>query len=944
MVHPPSFPAVTQGYYTPSTMNYGTPSRQDTDALSELQQSERIIQPVRPPSSNPAARPVSQLSGSALCGAIEIDELSSTSQDVVTLTTTSNKRASVVSSATGRPNRFAHLTANSSGRSITKPPQKKVDPAPQQEVDLTQSISVSMASELSRLEVTEDDEQQLRKQGVSIDSIQQTLDIAYPDATDAQKIRKLLQLLANSTITSNRLQAEKEELVQMINAKDNSSDQATLNYHIERARIFEERAKTAEEKLVKTEQELLEHKRELRARNQELSSVVAKLNEATDTKELEQELEYEKNRNALIQDERDKYAAEVQYLRKYVDELEDTLTVTKSNLIEAQTDIREMFAKLSTHESNQLKQKISSLEEQIMEFGVQLKETANQQREARASEYALSSLQASQQIEAMHLTYQQQVIDKQVEVMTLQTQLQQMSAELDEQVQLQATIAEKHCAEKNALEAENRALSAKISALTRSGSGSSHRVHTDCVKPKIQMETVEETICSESDVNNNLGMPASTVLTPSKVKNLNAISPESVKISKDESFLEQENQHLRQENDKLKNDKVKLKNALKQIKQLQREYEASQNTTPRDLTSGEEDNGSRRSSVANTDDIVMVSGSVIPRPTELLKNQINLLKTDLTSAKGEIAGLQKQLSDKEEMRLRLEVENSVLLERIGDNERRLIELQKDLVRSELAKTQSSSSNMHNTVNETITTDRHTSTEAILVHDEDSVSSKRIAELDAQCIALNEQLTREKKLASALQDKLFSLEQHRDKLLEDVKDKDRALTDAGAMKDKAEELTAQVADLQSKLDATERQNKSYNSLLATMHSANSANADRLRLIEGREQVEIARRDEMISMLRNEIIMHQSEIGLLKEELYLRDEETRRLMKKTIALETGYFGASSCQPCYDSATGSLAANDIADAAGNYPIVDTVLRSSSRQIRDQLNTTIEAGLHNL
>lgn len=944
VMHPPSFPAVTHGYYTPSTMNYGTPSRQDADALSELQQSERISQPVRLPSYNTSVRPASQLSGSALCGAIEIDELSSTSQDVVTLTTTSNKRESVISSGTGRPNRFAHLTGNSSGRTIMKPPQKKIGATPQAESDLTQSISISMTSELSRLEVTEDDEQQLRNQGVSIDSIQKTLNITYPNATDAQKIRKLLQILANSTITNNRLQAEKEELEKKLQAKDSPSDQAILNYHIERAKIFEERAKTAEERLATTEQELLEHKRELRAKNQELSSVIAKLNEATDTRELEQELEYEKSRNALIHDERDKYAAEVQYLKKYVDELEDTLTVTKANLIEAQTDIREMFTKLSAHESNQLKQKISSLEDQIVEFGSQLKETTNQHRDARASEYALSSLQASQQIEAMHLTYQQQVIDKQMEVMALQTQLQQMSAELDEQAQLQATTIEKHSAEKNALEAENKALSAKVSALTRTGSGSSHHIYTDTVRPKIQMETIEETIYSESDANTNICMPASTVLTPSRPKNTDTMSPEYTNINEDKGFLERENQHLRQENDKLRSDKLKLKNALKQIKQLQREYEASQNTTPRDLTSGEEDNGSRRSSVANTEDIVMVPGTMVPRPTELLKNQITLLKADLVSAKGEIAGLQKQLADKEEIRLRLEVEKNILLERIEDNERKLIELQRDLARSELEKTQSSASNIHNTTIETLTVDKHTSMELVSEHDNNYMSLKKIQELDAQCTSLNEQLTHEKKFASTLQDKLCSLEKHRDKLLEDIKGKDRALIDAATMKDRTEELMTQIADLQNKLDTTERQNRSYNSILATMHSANSANTDKLRLIENREQVEIARRDEMISMLRNEIIMHQSEIGLLKEELYLRDEEARRLMKKTIALETGYFGTGSCQLYYDSTTGSLVANDIADTGSNYPIVETALRSSSRQIRGQLNATLETGLHNL
>lgn len=126
----------------------------------------------------------------------------------------------------------------------------------------------------------------------------------------------------------------------------------------------------------------------------------------------------------------------------------------------------------------------------------------------------------------------------------------------------------------------------------------------------------------------------------------------------------------------------------------------------------------------------------------------------------------------------------------------------------------------------------------------------------------------------------------------------------------------------------------------MHSANSANTDKLRSIENREQVELARRDELISILRNEILMHQSEIGLLKKELYLRDEETRRLMKKIIALEAGYFGTSSNHSYYDAAEPVATA---ADTIGSYPIIDAALRSSSRHIRSQLNTTLESGLNN-
>ncbi|ESU40716.1 Chromosome segregation protein SMC, partial [Giardia duodenalis] len=934
VIHPPSFPAVTHGYYTPSTMNYGTPSRQDTDGLSELQQSGRVIQPARFPSHN-TAKPTSQLSGSALCGAIEVDELSSTSQDVTALSNVSNKRVAAATSGAGRPNRFAHLTANSSGRSFTRPPQTKPDPVPQQDFDLSQSISMSMTSELSRLEVTEDDEQQLRRQGVSIDSIQRTLDFTYPDATDAQKIRKLLQLLANSTIANNRLQAEKDELVQLLRTKDNDSEQATINYHAERAKLFEGRVRAAEEKLAQTEQELLEYKRELRAKNQELSSTLAKLNEATTDKELERELEHEKAHSALLQDERDKYSAEVQYLRKYVDELEDTLAATKSNLLEAQTDLREMFAKLSTQESNQLKQKISELEEQISELGTQLKEATNQPRETHSSEYAPPSLQASQHIEAMHLTYQQQVLDKQMEIIALQTQLQQMTTELDEQAQFQATLVEQHHAEKTALEAENRALNDKMSALTRSKTGLSLHVHTDSTRPKIQMETIEETIYSESDATN---VAASIVSTPSQFKNINPTPSEVKHTNKNENFLEQENQHLRQENDKLKNDKIKLKNALKQIKQLQREYEASQNMVSQDTTSGEEDNGSKRSSLgSNTEDAVMVPGTMIPRPTELLRNKISLLKTDLASANDEIAGLKKQLIDKEEARLRLEVEKNVLSERIEENEHRMIELHRDLARSELEKTHSDVTNVHKAKSETA--DKGTSTDSLSIHD--NAPSKMLMELDAQCVALKEQLEEEKQSASTLQEKLRSLEKEKDQLLENLQERDRSLVEAETTNNKVEELTAQVTDLKSKLEAAERQNRSYNSLLVTMHSANSANTDKLRLIESREQVELARRDEMISMLRNEILVHQSEIGLLKEELYLRDEETRRLMKKNIALEAGYFGVSSNQSYCDTAAGSLAATT--DTISSYPIVDTALRSTSRQIRSQLNTTIESGLHN-
>lgn len=943
VIHPPSFPAITQNYYTPSTMNYGTPSHQDTDGLSELQQSGRFAQPVPFPSHNSLARQTSQLSGSALCGAIEVDELSSTSQDVVTLSTTPNKRAVVISEGTGRPNRFAHLTANSSGRSFTRPPQKKPDPAPRQDPDLSQSISISMTSELSRLEVTEDDEQQLRRQGVSIDSIQQTLNLTYPDATDAQKIRKLLQLLANSTITSNRLLAEKEELAQMLTAKTNSSEQATLNYHIERAKLFETRARAAEEKLAQTEQELLEHKRKLHAKDQELSSVIIKLNEVTAKRELEKELEiekeleHEKAHSALLQEERDKYAAEVQYLRNYVNELEDTLTMTKSNLLEAQTDLREMFAKLSTNESNQLKKKISDLEGQILELGAQLKESVNWQRDARSSDYPQSSLQASQHIEALQLTYQQQVMDKQMEIIALQAQLQQVTTELDEQAQFQATIAEQHCAEKSALEAENRELSAKVSALMRTGTGLSRHVHTDSVMPKIQMELVEETIYSESDAN-NVVMPASIAPTSSQFKNVDSTPSRAKHMEKTDNLLEQENQHLRQENDKLKSDKTKLKNALKQIKQLQREYEASQNTTPRELTSEEEDNGSKRSSLgSNTEDAVMVPGTMIPRPTQLLKNQINLLKADLGSAKGEIVELQKKLSEKEEARMRLEVEKKLLSEKLEENECRIAELQKDLTRFELGSAHTNVARTH--MADTETANKHTSTDPLPEHNE--ATTTILTEVNARCVALTEQLEQEKQSVSILRDKLSSLEKDKATLLEDVKKKDHSLAEAeAAAKDETEKLTARLADLQGKLDATERQNRSYNSLLATMHSANSANTDKLRSIENREQVELARRDELISILRNEILMHQSEIGLLKKELYLRDEETRRLMKKIIALEAGYFGTSSSHSYYDAAEPVATA---ADTIGSYPIIDAALRSSSRHIRSQLNTTLESGLNN-
>lgn len=524
-----------------------------------------------------------------------------------------------------------------------------------------------------------------------------------------------------------------------------------------------------------------------------------------------------------------------------------------------------------------------------------------------------------------------------MEIIALQAQLQQVTAELDEQAQLQATIAEQHCAEKSALEAENQALNAKVSALLRTETGSSRHVHADSTMPRIQMEAVEETIYSESDVN-NIVTPASIVPTSSQFKSIDSVSSGAKHMEKKDNLLEQENQHLRQENDKLKNDKTKLKNALKQIKQLQREYEASQNITPRELTSEEEDNGSKRSSLgSNTEDAVMVPGTMIPRPTELLKNQINLLKVDLGSAKGEIVELQRKLAEKEEARIRLEVEKKLLSEKLEESESRIAELQKDLARCELESTHSNVTKVYATDNETV--NKHTSTDPLPAHEE--ATTKMLNEVNARCTVLIEQLEKEKQSASTLRDKLSSLEKDKDNLLEDVKRKDHSLAEAEATaKGKIEKLTTQLADLQGKLDATERQNRSYNSLLATMHSANSANTDKLRSIESREQVELARRDELISILKNEILMHQSEIGLLKRELYLRDEETRRLMKKIIALEAGYFGASSSRSYYDTAESVTA---TPDTISSYPIVDAALRSSSRHLRSQLNTTIESGLHN-
>lgn len=662
------------------------------------------------------------------------------------------------------------------------------------------------------------DEDQLRmaRQGVSIEALARTLDETYPDATDAQKVRRLLQLIADSMYQSLLL---RQQLDAALAQTTTGSTNESFEYQVERSKLFETRAYEAEKRLAEAHQEVIDLRARCDASERETQELKYALqNRGVDDEAMRQHVE-------ILQIELTTASSECERLKNYCNDLEDELATLKAEHLKLQSEHRQSLHLTTTGEAIGLHEQVVSLEALVNEL-------------------------------------REQLSDQNIELIS--GQLQRLEA-----------------------------LSTRALMTTVSGTGSRPSTAT-----RVQMEDVEPTFEASSFSATSADVPGDGTVS-ADVPPANGATIEH--LTEEVHTLENLVVRLKEENKKLRHDKAKLKNGFKQLKELRHEF--GFHTTSEKVPDDASQISSDRDSVSSIGAYV---GDAITHTVELLNAQRGNM-----SPEGIITGIVGSPSDPPRPMeyLRREVER--LQEESADQVIQIAELQRELkeTKKQLAQAQTDKARAlersYASGASVVRTAPLADSVATAVQVETNSGSKpavRDAEVDAPIVRVRAISVSTTHLPEVTQpsakysdSEIEKLESTLRKKVKQISDLERRLRDAEEELRKlhssptsntsvTEPLFAQIATLSASLKESQERERAHAALLATLHLQNSTNADRLRELEQRSSIEVARREETIHSLRSNNARITEDNAYLKQEIFVRDEEIRRLTARTLSLET------------------------------------------------------------